>query len=58
LIPYLIVDDLVIADPKVVAAFHDTHLAQMLGYLSITDLKLALLLNFKNVKLDWKRIVR
>jgi GxxExxY protein len=58
LIPDLIVDDLVIADPKVVTAFNDTHMAQMLGYLNITGLKLALLLNFKNSKLDWKRIVR
>lgn len=58
LIPDLIVDDLVIADPKVVTAFHDTHIAQMIGYLNITNLKLALLLNFKNAKLEWKRIVR
>ncbi len=57
LIPDLIVDDLVIADPKVVTAFNDTHMAQMLGYLNITNLKLALLLNFKNSKLDWKRVV-
>ena len=58
LIPDLIVDDLVIADPKVVSAFNETHMAQMIGYLNITSLKLALLLNFKNSKLDWKRIVR
>jgi GxxExxY protein len=58
LIPDLIVDDLVIADPKVVSAFHDSHLAQMIGYLSITGLKLALLLNFKNARLEWKRVVR
>jgi GxxExxY protein len=58
LIPDLIVDDLVIADPKVVTAFNDTHLAQMVGYLNITNLKLALLLNFKNARLEWKRIVR
>src|SRR5438552_2735116 len=32
LIPDLIVDDLVIADPKVVTAFNDAHLAQMIGY--------------------------
>jgi hypothetical protein len=30
----------------------------MIGYLNITGLKLALLLNFKNSKLDWKRVVR
>jgi len=58
LIPDMIVDALVIVDPKVVSAFNDNHLAQMLGYLNITNLDLALLLNFKNAKLEWKRIVR
>ena len=57
LVPDLIVDGLVIADPKVVTTFRDTHTAQMLGYLNITGLKLALLLNFKHAKLRWKRIV-
>jgi GxxExxY protein len=57
LIPDLLVDDVIIADPKVVTAFNDTHIAQMIGYLNITDLKLALLLNFKNARLGWKRIV-
>ena len=57
LIPDLIVDGKVIADPKVVTAFHDTHVAQMLGYLNITGLAVALLLNFKESKLDWKRVV-
>ena len=56
LIPDLIVDDLVIADPKVATAFNDTHIAQMIGYLNITGLKLALLLNFKDARLQWKRI--
>src|SRR5579884_1227948 len=58
LIPDLIVDGLVIADPKVVSAFNDTHAAQMVGYLNITDLRLALLLNFKYARLQWKRLVR
>ena len=58
LVPDLIVDELVVVDPKVVSAFNENHVAQMLGYLNITGLKLALLLNFKNAKLDWKRIVR
>jgi len=58
LIPDLIVDELVIADPKVVTAFNDTHFAQMIGYLTLTNLKLGLLLNFKNARLQWKRIVR
>ncbi len=58
LIPDLIVDNAVIADPKVVTALNDNHVAQMIGYLNITELKLALLLNFKNAKLEWKRVVR
>jgi GxxExxY protein len=58
LIPDLIVDDLVIVDAKVVSAFNDAHVAQMLGYLNITGLKLALLLNFKSSRLDCKRVVR
>ena len=58
LVPDLIVDDLVIVDPKVVTNFTDTHVAQMTGYLAITGLQLALLLNFKFAHLGWKRIVR
>jgi GxxExxY protein len=57
LIPDLIVDGKVIADPKVVTDFNETHIAQMLGYLNITGLEVALLLNFKNAKLEWKRVV-
>lgn len=56
--PDLIVDDLVIVDPKVVTTFNESHIAQMLGYLAITNLELALLLNFKSQKLTWKRVVR
>src|SRR5215471_8383410 len=58
LIPDLIVDDRVIVDPKVVSCFTDTHVAQMLGYLNITGLDLALLLNFKNARLEWRRVLR
>jgi GxxExxY protein len=58
LIPDLIVDGKVIADPKVVSAFNETHTAQMLGYLSVTQLEIALLLNFKEAKLKWKRVIR
>lgn len=56
LIPDLIVEKTVIVDPKVVTAFNDTHLAQMLGYLNITGLKTALLLNFKHASLGIKRV--
>jgi GxxExxY protein len=58
LVPNLIVNDAVIVDPKVVACFTETHVAQMIGYLNITGLDLALLINFKNVRLEWKRVLR
>lgn len=58
LVPDLIVDHAVIVDSKVVSAFNDSHIAQMIGYLSITGLDLALLLNFKNSRLEWKRVLR
>jgi GxxExxY protein len=58
LVPDLIVDQCMIADPKVVTAFSEAHIAQMIGYLAITGFNLALLLNFKKPRLEWKRIVR
>lgn len=56
-IPDFVVEDTVIVDPKVVSEFNDAHIAQMLGYLAITRLPLALLLNFKTAKLEWKRLI-
>ncbi len=58
LVPDLTIGDCVIADPKVVEEFTPTHNAKMIGYLAITGLKLALLLNFKHADLRWKRVVR
>jgi len=58
LIPDLIVDYAVIVDPKVASCFNDTHVAQMIGYLNITHLDLALVINFKNARLEWKRVLR
>jgi len=55
--PDLIVDNLVIIDPKVVEEFNQDHFAQMLGYLAITGLELAMLINFKHASLRWKRII-
>ena len=45
-------------DPKCVTDFSDTHYAQMIGYLAIINLRLALLFNFKESKLRWKRVIR
>lgn len=57
LTPDLIVDGRVVVDTKVVTEFSEAHVAQMIGYLTITSLEVALLLNFKHAKLIWKRIV-
>jgi GxxExxY protein len=57
LIPDLIVEGVIVVDPKVTKAFNDAHVAQMLGYLNVTGLEVALLLNFKHASLQWKRVV-
>src|SRR5262245_22647691 len=54
LVPDFIVNGKVIADPKVVTDFNESHVAQMIGYLTISGLEVALLLNFKSAKLTWK----
>lgn len=58
LVPDLVVDGKVVVDPKVVASFNEAHIAQMVGYLTISGLELASLLNFKSARLEWKRVVR
>ena len=58
LIPDLLVDAKVIVDTKVVDEFNKTHVAQMMGYLAITDLRLAILANFKHADFRWKRVIR
>ena len=58
LVPDLIVEDKVVVDPKVASEFNENHVAQMLGYLAITNLEVALLMSFKESKLKWQRVVR
>lgn len=58
LTPDLIIDDKIVVDPKVVSAFNEPHVAQMIGYLTISGLELALLLNFKSARLEGKRVVQ
>jgi GxxExxY protein len=57
LIPDLIVNNLVIVDAKVADDFHEAHVRQMLSYLTVTGMELALLVNFKHATLRWKRII-
>ncbi len=58
LVPDLIVDDLIVVDPKVVDDLTPSHVAKMIGYLAVTGLRLALLLDFKHADLRWRRVVR
>lgn len=58
LVPDLLVGGRVIVDPKVTEEFTSTHVAQMTGYLAITQCRLAILLNFKHADLRWRRVVR
>jgi GxxExxY protein len=56
LITDLIVEQKVIVENKVVEAINDTHIAQILSYLSITKLQVGLILNFKHASLTFKRV--
>ena len=56
LITDLIVDSKVIVETKVVEQIVDAHIAQVLSYLSITGLKVGLILNFKPASLVVKRV--
>jgi GxxExxY protein len=56
-IPDLIVKDRVVVDTKTVDAIGDEEIGKMLNYLRVTGLKIGLLINFKDSKLQWKRVV-
>ena len=56
LITDLIADRKVILELKVVESISETHIAQALSYLAITKLQVALIFNFKNASLQFKRL--
>jgi GxxExxY protein len=56
-IPDLIVFGLVIVDTKVIDRIADRERGQMLNYLRITKLRVGLILNFKNARLEFERVV-
>jgi GxxExxY protein len=47
----------VIVDAKVIDRITDHERGQMLNYLRITKLRVGLILNFKNARLEFERIV-
>ena len=57
-IPDLICFDSVVVDTKTIEKIGDHEIGKMLNYLKITGLHVGLLINFKNAKLEWKRVAR
>jgi GxxExxY protein len=56
LITDLILDGKVVIEAKVASNITDLHIAQSLSYLSISGLKVAIILNFKSLSLTFKRV--
>ncbi len=56
-VPDLIAFGSVIVDTKVIDRITDRERGQMLNYLRITKLRVGLILNFKNARLEFERIV-
>ncbi|MBL9150940.1 MAG: GxxExxY protein [Verrucomicrobiales bacterium] len=56
-IPDLTVSASVLVEIKAVDRIGESEVAQMLNYLRVAKLGLGLVVNFKNPKLEWKRVV-
>jgi GxxExxY protein len=57
-VPDLIVFDKIIVDTKTIDEITRIEMGQMLNYLKITNRRVGLIINFKNAKLEWKRVAR
>lgn len=53
----IFVDGKVIVELKTVDKLTDIHTAQLINYLKATGVKIGLLINFKNEKLEYKRYI-
>ena len=56
-IPDITVNSSLLVDAKSIEKVGDNEIAQMLNYLRIAKLGVGLTINFKNSKLEWKRVV-
>jgi len=56
-VPDLVAFDKIIVDTKVIERITDHEIGQMLNYLKVTGLPVGLILNFKNSKLEFRRVV-
>jgi GxxExxY protein len=53
----LVIEGKVIVELKCVDRFANQHLAQCINYLKASRLRVALLINFQNSKVEWKRVL-
>jgi len=53
----LVVDGRLLVEVKCVEQFSNEHLAQCINYLKASGLHLALLINFRRPRVEWKRVV-
>ncbi|MGD0003002.1 MAG: GxxExxY protein [Anaerolineaceae bacterium] len=53
----LVVDEQILVELKSLKALNDSHMAQCINYLKATKLKICLLINFGNSKMEFKRII-
>jgi GxxExxY protein len=53
----LVVEDRLLVEVKCVEGFSNEHLAQCINYLKASGLHLALLINFRRPKVEWRRVV-
>jgi len=56
-IPDLVVENKIIVELKTIDKIGQNEKGQVLNYLKATNLTLGLILNFKNAKLEWQRII-
>ncbi len=52
-----VIFDSIIVEVKSAAALIDAHMAQTLSYLAVSGMRLALIINFGERSLTWKRII-
>ena len=53
----LVVEDRLLVEVKCVDGFSNEHLAQCINYLKASGLHLALLINFRRPRVEWRRVV-
>ena len=53
----LVVGEKVIVELKCLDRFANEHLAQCINYLKASRLRVALLINFQNPRVEWKRVL-